>query len=253
MEGKVYVITGAYGGFGEALAELLADRKAKLVITGRDESKLNPLAEKLKKKTDVFAVKADVTKVRDCKRIIDTCIKEYGRLDVMINNAGVLEDGTEPKLVDKLIDTNLKGLEYCSYYATNQMQKQKDGGVLVNIGSTSGVKIKPMVNEAIYISSKFGVVAYSGSLALAYKDGKIKVLCFCPGGMKTELFRHDPSRLGSDFMDPAAAAAVLVQQLDAERYGLFVLLRAGKLQYSKDFSLAWNWDFEENIDLKEVS
>jgi len=246
---KVCIITGAYSGFGLALAERLASKGASLLISGRDESKLNAVADKLKSKTNVIAVKADLTKVRDCKRLVDTCVKSYGRIDVMINNAGVLEDGMKPKLVDKLIDTNLKGLEYCSYYSILQMKKQKEGGILVNIASTSGVFVKPREEEAIYTSSKFGVVAYSASLHLAYKDTKIKVLCFCPGGMKTNLFRNNPNRLLPDFMDPHAAANVLIKQIDSERFGLFVLLRRGLLQYSKDFSLSWNWTSEEEIDL----
>ena len=222
------------------------------MISGRDEAKLNEVLEELKRQTEVAAVKADVTKVRDCKRLIDACVKSFGGLDILINNAGVLEDGLKPKLVDRLIDTNLKGLEYCSYYAISQMKKQKEGGILVNVASTSGVFLKPKEDEAVYASSKFGVVAYSASLHLAYKDSKIKILCFCPGGMKTNLFRQNPERLLEGFMDPNAAAEVLLKQVKIERFGLAVLLRKGLLQYSKDFSLSWAWTSEENIDFKNI-
>lgn len=249
---KSYIITGAYGGLGLALAKNLAARKAKLVIAGKDEEKLNAVLKELEPQTQAVAVRADITKVRDCKRLIDACVSSYGRLDVMVNNAGVLEDGLKPNLVDKLIDANLKGLEYCSYYAIAQMKRQREGGVLVNVASTSGVFLKPKEDEAVYASSKFGVVAYSASLHLAYKDSKIRVVCFCPGGMKTNLFRQNPERMLQDFMNPEAAARVLLGQIDAGRYGLSVLLRRGLLQYSKDFSLSWQWTAEENMDLNKV-
>lgn len=249
IEGKACVITGGYKGFGLALADRLASAKARLVVSGRDEAKLNEASNALKRKTEVVAVKADVTKVRDCKKVIDACIESYGKLDILINNAGVLEDGLGTQLVDRLVDTNLKGLEYCSYYAIKQMKKQEHGGLLVNIASTSGVTIKPREEEAIYTGSKFGVVAYSGSLHLAYKSNKIKVICFCPGGMKTDLFRHNPERMLQDFMDPDAVAGILLKQIRGDKWGLSVLLRRGLLQYNKDFALSWQWASEENVDL----
>jgi NAD(P)-dependent dehydrogenase (short-subunit alcohol dehydrogenase family) len=248
LSGKVCVITGAYGGLGLALAEKLALQGAFLVLSGRDGTKLDQVADRLNKSTQVVAVKSDVTKVRDCKKIVDACIAAYGKIDILINNAGVLEDGTKPKFVDKIIDANLKGLEYCSFYALSQMKKQKEGGTLINVSSTSGIYIKPREAEAVYSSSKFGVVAYSACLHMAYKESKIRVLCFCPGGMKTNLFRDVPERMLPDFMEPKSAAGVLIEQLKADRYGLFVLMRKGHLNYSKDFSLTWDWTEQKDID-----
>jgi NAD(P)-dependent dehydrogenase (short-subunit alcohol dehydrogenase family) len=247
---KSCIITGGYNGFGLAIAGKLAKAGYKVLISGRDEAKLSAAVSKLKADgIDAIGLKADVTKVRDCKKLIDKCIAEYGGIDLMINNAGVLHDGMKPQLVDKINDANLKGLEYCSYYALLQMQKQKEGGFLVNISSTSGVYLKPGEKEAIYRGSKFGVTAYSGSLFGAYKDGKIKVLCFCPGGMKTDLFRNDTSKLLPDFMDPNAAAGVLADQIAKGNTGLMVLERKGILKHSKDFALSWNWTTDQQIDL----
>ena len=248
---KAVIITGAYGGFGAAVAERLADAGAHLFITGKDDAKLNSFADQLRKKTKVVAFKADLRKVGDCKSLIDACVKAYGRLDVIVNNAGVLEEGLKAELVDKIIDVNLKALEYCSYYALTQMEKQDTGGVLVNISSTFGVNIKPRAVEAIYASTKFGVVAYSGTLHAAYKGGKIKILCFCPGGMKTELFRNNPERVQHDFMDPNFAAGIMLGYLAADKYGLLVFARTGVLQYSEDFSIAWKWTHEETVDMKK--
>ncbi len=247
---KSCIITGGYNGFGLALARKLSKAGYRILISGRDEAKLSSAVVQLKAAgAEAVGLKADVTKVRDCKRLIDTCVKEFGSIDLMINNAGVLHDGMKPQLVDKLNDANLKGLEYCSYYALLQMKKQKEGGFLVNISSTSGVYLKPGEKEAIYRGSKFGVTAYSGSLFGEYKDGKIKVLCFCPGGMKTELFRNDTSKLLPDFMDPDAAAGVLAEQITKGQTGLMVLERKGILKHSKDFALSWNWATDQQIDL----
>jgi short-subunit dehydrogenase len=252
MEKKVCAITGAYSGFGFALAERLADSGYALVISGRDESKLREALAKLKTKTEVTAILADLSKMRDCKRLVDECVKSYGRLDVLVNNAGVFEEGTKPKLVDKIINTNVKGLEYCTHYALMKMKKQKEGGLIVNIASTSGVNLKPSEKEAVYGSSKFAVMAYSGCLHGAYKDTKIKIICFCPGGMKTELFRNNPEKVLPDFMDPKAAAGVLARLIKDGKYGLTMLMRKGAMMYSKDFSLSWKWDSEENLDLSKI-
>jgi NAD(P)-dependent dehydrogenase (short-subunit alcohol dehydrogenase family) len=249
VSGKVCVITGAYKGLGLALAEKLADQGALLVIAGRDEAKLLQTEQKLKLLTRVVAVKSDVTKVRDCKKVVDASISAYGRIDIFFNNAGLLDEGIKPKLVDKIVDTNLKGLEYCSFYAITQMKKQKEGGVLVNVSSTSGVYLKPSEEQAVYASSKFGVVAYSACLHMAYKESNVKVLCFCPGGMKTELFRSVPHRMLPDFMEPKSAAGVLIEQIRSEKYGLLVLKRGGGFEYSKDFSFTWNWTEQKQIDL----
>ena len=244
------IITGGYNGFGLALAKKLSKAGYRIVISGRDEAKLDKAVAVLKNQAAaVVGFKADVTKVRDCKRLIDYCISSYGSVDIMVNNAGVLDDGTKPKLADKIIDTNLKGLEYCSYYALAQMKRQKEGGMLVNISSTSGVYIKPRPEEAVYASSKFGVTAYSAWLFGGYKDSKIRILCFCPGGMKTDLFRNDPTRLLPDFMDPEAAAGVLAKQIIEGQTGLMVLERKGLLKHDKDFSMSWNWAAEQQIDL----
>ena len=249
MVNKTCVITGAYGGFGLELAKKLAPLGYNIVISGRDEPKLNAVSKELRELTEFTAVNSDVTKVRECKKLIDVAVKSYGGIDLMVNNAGVLDYGLKPRLVDKTINANLKGLEYCSYCAISQMKKQENGGVLVNIGSTSGTSIRSKAEEAVYSSSKFGVVAYSASLHMGFKDSKIKVICFCPGGMKTELFRNNADRLLPDFMDPKAAAGVLVKQIVDEKYGLTVLERKGILKYSKDFSLSWTWNHEEPLDL----
>lgn len=249
ISGKACIVTGAYKGLGLALAEKLAAAGAMLVISGKDEAKINQVAERLKQSAKVVAVKSDVTKVRDCKRVIDACISAYGRLDIIFNNAGVLDEGLKPKLVDKMIDANLKGTEYCSFYAISQMKRQKEGGIIVNVASTSGVYLKPMEEQAVYASSKFGVVAYSACLHLAYKESKIKVLCFCPGGMKTELFRNVPERMLPDFMSPKSAAGVLIERIKSESYGLLVLKRKGELEYNRDFSLTWNWTEQKRMDL----
>jgi|GEM_PF-4369064 NAD(P)-dependent dehydrogenase (short-subunit alcohol dehydrogenase family) len=250
---KSCVITGGYNGLGLSLARKLAKAGYGVVISGRDEAKLARALEQLKGAgANATAIKVDVTKVRECKKLVDHCINTYGSLDLMVNNAGVLEDGVKPKLVDRIVDTNLKGVEYCSYYALERMKKQKEGGMLVNISSTSGVNIKAnAAGEAIYASSKFGVTAYSGYLFKEHRDSKIRVLCFCPGGTKTDLFRNDPSRLLPDFMDPDAAAGVLARQIIEGQTGLMVLERKGLLKHDREFSPSWNWATEQTINFSE--
>lgn len=249
----VTIITGAYGGLGSALAHRLVREGHNLVVSGPRKTELAKLAKQLRAiPTDaqltILPVEADVTKSDQCEYLIRAAWNISNRIDVLVNNAAEEGGGRDPKSIDSIIDVNLKGLEYCSYYALEQMQKQTEGGMLVNIASTSGIRFKP--KEPVYSSSKFGVLAYSASLYLHYKDkgdARIRVLCFAPGGMATRLNISESKKVKADLMNPIKVADLLTRLIANRTEGLVVLERNNSLNHS-NFSFRWNWISHKKLD-----
>ena len=146
MKDKVIIITGASSGIGKALAFECGKRGGKLVLCARNEEKLYETGEELKKYNgEVILVKADVSKESDCRTLIEKTIEQYGRIDILINNAGIsmraLFEEVDLKVLHRLMDTNFWGTVYCSKYALPHLLKAK--GSLVGISSIAGYKGLP--------------------------------------------------------------------------------------------------------------
>ena len=227
---KVAAITGVYSGLGAALSELLAKKGYALVLGGRDKEKLNAFAEKMKNFTEVEAVVMDVQKKENCYRLIEQGVKRFGRLDLLINNAGVLHKLTplEGIAEEELLDTyrtNVFGPIFCAQAAVTVMKKQGSGHI-INIGSTSALDYK--TSHIAYGSSKSALVGFSGSLRTELQGTGINVTCFNPGGMKTELFRRQPGRKMEEFMDPQFVAQKIVEHLESNSEEWLITLRRPK-------------------------
>jgi NAD(P)-dependent dehydrogenase (short-subunit alcohol dehydrogenase family) len=224
---KVAAITGAYSGLGAELSKAFAKKGFRLVLGGRDEAKLNSFAEGLK--ADALAVVMDVRKKKDCERFVSAAVKKFGRLDILINNAGIwrrspIDDVTEEEIVD-IFETNVFGPIYCSQAAVKVMRKQGSGHIL-NIGSTAAVDYKS--NHIAYGSSKAAIVGFTGCLKAELDGTGIRVSVFSPGGTKTQLFRSKPERMKEDFMDPAFVAEKIMQHLDNPTDEWHMILRRPK-------------------------
>ena len=139
MQNKVVIITGASSGIGKALAEKYASKGFNLVLAARRIERLEKLKDKLQK-VDVLAVKTDVSKEEDCKNLINSTIKKFGKIDILINNAGIsmrasIED-VKVEVLHRLMDVNYWGTVYCTKYALPHILKQK--GSIVGVISTGG-------------------------------------------------------------------------------------------------------------------
>jgi len=186
LEGKTALITGGNEGIGKATALMFVKEGASVAITGRRKEKLDEVVQESGGK--IFAIQGDVSNVDDVKNTVDKFINEFGRIDILFNNAGILEAGTAVTTTveswDKTIDINVKGMFYMSKEVLPHMQKQ-GAGVIINNGSVlSHIGCQ---NAVAYNTSKGAVIQFSKSLAVDHAKEGIRVNTICPGFIKTKM------------------------------------------------------------------
>src|SRR6266478_1018767 len=189
IEGKVVVITGASSGLGEATARYLSAKGATVVLGARRADRINSLAGELTKNgKKALAIATDVTKVDQVKRLVDEAVKAFGRIDVIINNAGLMPQSRLELLKfdewDQMIDVNIKGVLYGIAAALPYMQKQKSGHV-INVSSVAGHKVR--AGGAVYSATKTAVRVLSEGLRQEVKPYNIRTTVISPGAVATEL------------------------------------------------------------------
>jgi NADP-dependent 3-hydroxy acid dehydrogenase YdfG len=189
IDGKVIVITGASSGLGLAAARLLSARGARVVLGARRVDRLDQLAEELNVQGHrALAVATDVTVAGDVRRLVDSAVETFGRIDVLVNNAGVMPQSPLARLKveewDRTIDVNLKGVLYGIAAALPHMQRQMSGHI-VNVSSTAGHKV--MLNGAVYSATKHAVRALSEGFRQEVKDWNIRTTVISPGAVDSEL------------------------------------------------------------------
>lgn len=187
IKDKVVVITGASSGLGEATARRLARDGARLVMGARRLDRLQALARELSLGADA-AVQTDVTKFEQVKHLVDHAVKLHGRIDVILNNAGLmphspLERGKVEDW-DRMIDVNLKGVLYGIGAALPYMKQQKSGHV-INVSSVAGHKVNQ--GGAVYAATKHAVRVISEGLRQEVKPYNIRTTIISPGAVATEL------------------------------------------------------------------
>ena len=192
IEQKVIVITGASSGMGEAAARRLAAEGARVVLGARRTDRIETIAAEI---TEVggaaLAVTTDVTDRAQVKHLVDTAVETHGRIDVLINNAGVMLLSPLDRLNvdewDRMIDVNLKGVLYGVAAALPHMKEQESGHI-INLSSVAGHKL--FGGSAVYSATKFGVRALSEGLRQEVTPDNIRTTIISPGAVKTELLDH---------------------------------------------------------------
>src|SRR3954468_15538117 len=187
IDGKVVVITGASSGLGEATARHLARAGAKLMLGARRLDRLRALAAELGLPEDA-AVRTDVTDREQVRRLVDQAVDLHGRIDVMLNNAGLmphspLERGKVDDW-DRMIDVNLKGVLYGIAAALPHMTRQRRGHI-INVSSVAGHKVRP--GSAVYAATKAAVRMLSEGLRQEVKPYNIRTTIISPGAVESEL------------------------------------------------------------------
>ncbi len=189
IQGKVVVITGASSGLGEATARLLSAQGASVVLGARRLDRLKTLADALAAGGGkALAVVTDVTNRDQVKRLVDTAVQKFGRIDVIINNAGLMPQSLIESLKvdewDRMIDVNIKGVLYGIAAALPYMKQQKSGQI-INVSSVAGHKVSP--GSTVYSATKFAVRALSEGLRQEVKPYNIRTTVISPGAVATEL------------------------------------------------------------------
>jgi NADP-dependent 3-hydroxy acid dehydrogenase YdfG len=208
IENKVVVITGASSGLGEAAAQRLAHDGAKLVLGARRFDRLQNLAGELSLGANAV-VQTDVTDRAQVKRLVDRAVDLHGRVDVVINNAGLMPSSRLELLKidewDRMIDVNIKGVLYGIAAALPHMQTRKSGHI-INVSSVAGHKVGP--GGSVYAATKHAVRVISEGLRQEVKPYNIRTTIISPGAVATELTRTVTDPVVAEGMNKTYEAAV---------------------------------------------
>ncbi len=226
LDGTVALVTGASSGIGEATAEILAQHGAAVALVARRIDRLDDLAAKLKSDgASVLPIQADVANRDEAYDAVDRVAAEFGRLDTVINNAGVMLLGPIENAPveewERMVNVNLLGLLYCSKAALPHLLKAADGeprGVadLVNVSSVAGRV--PRLGSGVYNATKHAVGAFSESLRQEVTGRHVRISLVEPGAVTTELVSHNRPEIrdqmsqrfaGTQRMDAADIADVI--------------------------------------------
>jgi NAD(P)-dependent dehydrogenase (short-subunit alcohol dehydrogenase family) len=209
LEGKVAMIAGAALGIGLATAKRLADLGASIALVDINEPKGKEGAEEIKslgRKAKFF--RCDVTSDSDCKKTTEDVYQEFGKIDILFNNAGVTRRKNIVELSeeewDLVLNVNLKAIYLLSRHVIPRMV-DSGGGSIINTGSGWGLKGGP--NAAAYCAAKGGTVNLTRAMAIDHGRQGIRVNCVCPGDTDTDLLHDEAAQLGLDdaeFMKDAA-------------------------------------------------
>lgn len=222
MKDQVIIITGASSGIGRALAQALANKGAKLVLAARDVKRLDDLSASL---PDAIAVPTDVTDPDACRNLVERAVSHYGRIDVLVNNAGIsmtvyFDQIQDLSLFRKIMDVNYFGSVYCTYYALPHLKASR--GLIVAISSVTGKTGVP--TRTAYAASKHAMQGFFDSLRIELLGTGVDVLVVSPGYVQSEVriraLGADAKPLGhshieeSNAMTAEACADIIVSAME---------------------------------------
>ncbi len=249
LEGKTVIITGASSGIGKALAYEYAQHGANLVLAARKYAELCLIAQDIENKYHVkaIAVATDVSSEEHCKLMVDECIRIFGRIDVLICNAGIsmrsLFVDVQLSVLKEVMDVNFWGAVYCIKYALPEILKSK--GTIIGVSSVAGYKGLPA--RSGYSASKFALQGFLESLRIENRKTGIHVMIACPGfttsNIRNTARAKDGSMQGESPIDerklmPAEEVAELIAKAHFQKKNQLILTLQGKatIWTSKVFS-----------------
>jgi 3-oxoacyl-[acyl-carrier protein] reductase len=211
LAGRTAVVTGGTRGIGLAIARALAEDGASVVVSGRDAGRLESAVKEVETLgASALGVAADQSKREDCDRLVDAAKERFGRIDVLVNNAGITRDQLLVRMKDddwdQVLDTNLRGVFLMTRAVAKSMMRQKSGRI-INIASTAGAMGNP--GQVNYSAAKAGVIGFTKAAARELAHWNILVNAVAPGLIETDMAAAIP----------AEAREALLQQVPLKRVG----------------------------------
>ncbi len=228
---KVVAISGGSDGIGKAIVESLLSKGAKVATCGRNHDKLYSLQLKYTN-APLHTITCDVSNEHDCKRFIESTINAFGKIDILINNAGIsmrgLFEESNLDVLKKIMDVNFWGAVCCTKYALQSIIENK--GIIVGISSVAGYRGLP--GRSAYSASKFALQGWLESLRVEMIDKKVHVMWICPGftttGIRTAALDKEGKSLGESPMDeetlmtPDECAAITISSIEKNKRNIIM-------------------------------
>ncbi len=232
LDGKVAVITGGSRGIGEAIARTFVARGARVVIASRKLDGVASVAASIAKEHGedrVRAVAAHTGKEDDCVRLIAEAIAAFGKVDVLVNNAGTNPHfgplvSAEGGAWDKTFDVNLKGYFWCAREVARHLSARSSAGSIINVASVAGIVASPM--QGVYSMTKAAVISMTRTLAIELGPSAIRVNAIAPGFVDT--------KLASAILKNDDLVKVVVGRTPLGRYGTPDEIAGGALYLASD-------------------
>lgn len=213
LNDKVAIVTGAAMGMGQSTAELFAKAGAKVVVADYNEEKGKEVVEAINNNGGEAAFcKVDVSNEEQVKNMVEFTVSTYGKLDVAVNNAAITPDDKplaeiDTDYYDKLMSVDLKGVVLCLKYELQQMEKQGNGGSIINTSSVSG--LRPQPSNPAYVTAKHGVIGLTRAAAMDYSPKGIRVNSVAPGAIDTPMLQGALEQFGFDPVEYAKQLSML--------------------------------------------
>lgn len=210
LDGKVALVTGAGSGIGKATALLFLEEGAKVVASDIDAQRLEDLTQEAQAAGhDLITIVSDVSKRDDDEKMVDKAIEAYGTIDIVVNNAGIMDDFVplgelEDGMWERVLGVNLNGPMYITRKALQTML-EKGSGSIVNVASVGG--LFGGRSGVSYTASKHAVIGMTRSVAFHYAKKGIRCNAVCPGGVETNIQVKQPSALGYERLQTTLASA----------------------------------------------
>ncbi|MPW26535.1 glucose 1-dehydrogenase [Alkalibaculum sp. M08DMB] len=219
LEGRIAVVTGAAKGIGRGTCKTLAERGAKVILTGRGKNVYDSFEELKKEGYDVSVYVLDVSDEDNAKKVIDQIVNEHGNIDILVNNAGVYCVGTPLEMtnreIDMMMNINTKGVVKMIRAVLPYMIKNNYGRI-INISSICGIGgVSP--NETYYAMTKSALLGLTKGIALSYASNNITVNTLCPGIIHTPLLEKAAIDTMPD--NPQAALDLFATYVPVQRLG----------------------------------
>ena len=215
LKDKVVIVTGASSDIGEGIVKRFVQEGAKVVLVSRNLDKLEKVRASVGKQEMTVPLPCDLTNESQTLQIAEQVVEKYGKIDVLINNAGAINDPIHfhempDAEIQKLIDVNMKGVFNMTKAVLGKMSENKNG-CIVNIGSISSERAIPRVHLAVYSSTKAAISMFTKSIAVEYARRNVRCNCVNPGIIKSGMIKP--------YLEDAQARKVLEERLPLGRIG----------------------------------